>query len=139
MDADQIRSLKPELRQYLPRFDACFQRRDTRGHLPVYVEGQLSDLPRRNCEPLADAQGIPPRTLQQFLSLLDWDHGLMKTKLHQLIAAEHASPHSVGVIDETACPKKGETARVDAPPKARRSTDSEASSGPGRGSLSHGA
>ena len=108
MDADQIRLLKPELQRYLKRFDDCFERSDTRGHLPVYVEGQLSDLPRKNCEPIADAQGIPPRTLQQFLSLLDWDHGLMKTKLQQLIAAEHASAHSVGIIDETACPKKGE-------------------------------
>jgi SRSO17 transposase len=108
MDADQIRLLKPELRKYLQRFDACFKRSDTRGHLPVYVEGQLSDLPRKNCEPIADAQGIPPRTLQQFLSLLDWDHGLMKTELQQLIAEEHASPYSVGIIDETACPKKGE-------------------------------
>ena len=108
MDADQIRSLKPELRKYLERFDACFKRSDTRGHLAVYVEGQLSDLPRKNCEPIADARGLPPRTLQQFLSLLDWDQGLMKTKLQQLVAAEHASPHSVGMIDETACAKKGE-------------------------------
>jgi SRSO17 transposase len=74
----------------------------------VYVEGQLSDLPRKNCEPIADAVDIPPRTLQQFLSLLDWDHGLMKAKLQQLVANEHASPHSIGIIDETACPKKGE-------------------------------
>lgn len=108
MDADQIRALKPELRKFLRRFDDCFQRSDTRGHLPVYVEGQLSDLPRKNCEPIADAQGIPPRTLQQFLSLLDWNHGLMKTKLQRLIAAEHADAHSIGIIDETACPKKGE-------------------------------
>jgi SRSO17 transposase len=96
------------LRKYLKRFDGCFKRSDTRGHLPVYVEGQLSDLPRKNCEPIADAQGIPPRTLQQFSSLLDWNHGLMKAKLQQLVAQEHASSHSVGIIDETACPKKGE-------------------------------
>jgi SRSO17 transposase len=96
------------LRKYLGRFDDCFKRSDTRGHLSVYVQGQLSDLPRKNCEPIADAQGIPPRTLQQFLSLLDWNHELMKSKLQQLVAAEHASGHSVGIIDETACPKKGE-------------------------------
>jgi SRSO17 transposase len=76
--------------------------------LPLYVEGQLSDLPRKNCEPIADRAGIPPRTLQQFLSLLDWDHGLMKTKLQRLVATEHAGRHSIGIIDETACPKKGE-------------------------------
>jgi SRSO17 transposase len=108
MDAKQIRSLRPKLRRFLKGFADCFSRSDTRGHLPVYVEGQLSDLPRKNCEPIADAVDMPPRTLQQFLSLLDWDQALMKTKLHQLVARDHASPHSIGIIDETACPKKGE-------------------------------
>jgi SRSO17 transposase len=108
MDAKQIRSLRPKLGTFLERFDGCFSRSDTCGHLPLYVEGQLSDLPRKNCEPIADAAGIPPRTLQQFLSLLDWDHGLMKTTLQQLVATEHAGPHSIGIIDETGCPKKGE-------------------------------
>jgi len=108
MDAKQIRSLRPKLRRFLKEFADCFSRSDTRGHLPVYVEGQLSDLPRKNCEPIADAVEMPPRTLQQFLNLLDWDHALMKTKLQQLVAHEHASLHSIGIFDETACPKKGE-------------------------------
>jgi SRSO17 transposase len=108
MDAKQIRSLRPKLKSLLKRFDDCFSRSETRGHLSVYVEGQLSDLPRKNCEPIADAVSMPPRTLQQFLSLLDWDHGLMKTKLQQLVATEHSGPHSIGIIDETGCPKKGE-------------------------------
>jgi len=108
MDAKQIRSLKPKLAEFLAQFDDCFLRSDTRSHLPVYVEGQLSDLPRKNCEPIADARGIPPRTLQQFLSLLEWDHGRMKTKLQALVAREHASPRSIGIIDETGCAKKGE-------------------------------
>ena len=86
MDAVQIRSLRPLLRSFLKRFKDCFSRSDTRGHLSTYVLGQLSDLPRKNCEPIADAAEMPPRTLQQFLSLLDWDHGLMKTKLQQLVA-----------------------------------------------------
>jgi SRSO17 transposase len=112
MDAEKIRSLRPKLTKFLRRFEDCFSRSDTRGHLPVYVEGQLSDLPRKNCEPIADAVDIPPRTLQQFLSLLDWDHGLMKTKLQQLVANEHASPHSIGIIDDTACPRKVKKRRV---------------------------
>lgn len=76
MDAAQIRSLRPLLGSFLKRFKDCFSRSDTRGHLSTYVRGQLSDLPRKNCEPIADAAEMPPRTLQQFLSLLDWDHGL---------------------------------------------------------------
>lgn len=108
MDATQIRSLRPKLRSFLRQFNDCFSRDETRAHLCSYVEGQLSDLPRKSCEPIADAQGMPPRTLQQFLSLLEWDHGRAKAKLQQLVAREHASSHSIGIIDETACPKKGE-------------------------------
>lgn len=108
MDAKQIRSLRPKLKALLKRFDDCFSRSETRSHLSTYVEGQLSDLPRKSCEPIADAASMPPRTLQQFLSLLDWDHGMLKTKLQQLVASEHSGPHSIGIIDETGCPKKGE-------------------------------
>src|ERR1700686_1224408 len=99
MDAKQIRSLRPTLRRFLKEFAGCFSRSDTRGHLPVYVEGQLSDLPRKNCEPIADAVEMTRRTLHQFLNLLDWDHALMKTKLQQLVAHEHASLHSIGIFD----------------------------------------
>ena len=48
MDANQIRRLKPELSRCYREFDDCFARRDTRAHLPAYVEGQLSDLPRKS-------------------------------------------------------------------------------------------
>jgi SRSO17 transposase len=108
MDAEQIRSLRPKLKRLLKEFDDCFSRPETRGHLATYVQGQLSDLPRKNCEPIADAVGMPPRTLQQFLSLLEWDQALMKAKLQRLVARDHASSQSIGIIDETACPKKGE-------------------------------
>ena len=108
MDAKQIRSLRRKLKSLLEAFDDCFSRSETRGHLSTYVEGQLSDLPRKSCEPIADAVNMPPRTLQQFLSLLDWDHGLMKTKLQRIVATEHAGPRGIGIIDETGCPKKGE-------------------------------
>ena len=52
----------------------------------MYVQGQLSDLPRKSVEPMALAQGVPPRTLQQFLSLLDWNHERMRQRLQQIIA-----------------------------------------------------
>jgi hypothetical protein len=29
-----------------------------------------------------------------------------------LVATEHAGPHSIGIIDETGCPKKGEKTPV---------------------------
>jgi len=108
MDAQQIRQLKPKLDRYLERFADCFARQDTRGHFPVYVQGQLSDLHRKSVEPIAKEAGVPVRTLQEFLSLLKWDEERMRDRLQGIVAAEHASPHAVGVIDETSFAKQGD-------------------------------
>ena len=107
MDADEIRQMKPMLSRFLKWFDGCFSRPETRAHLPVYVEGQLSDLPRKSVEPMAVQSGVAPRTLQEFLSLLHWDEDRMCERLQQLVARDHGGPHAVGVIDETGWPKKG--------------------------------
>ena len=107
MDARQIRKLKPMLDTYLGEFDDCFGRSEPAANLRVYVNGQLSDLPRKSIEPIADRAGVPPRTLQQFLSRAAWDDLLMANRLAQIVARDHAHPMSIGIIDETSDPKKG--------------------------------
>src|SRR4051795_9294231 len=99
MDIQQIRKLKPRLREFLKRFDDCFPRKDTRAHLPVYVSGQLSDIPQKSVEPIALNAGVPPRTLQEFLSQHHWDHDRSRDDLQRAVRDEHSGPHSVGVFD----------------------------------------
>lgn len=108
MDAAKILELGPKLDDFLKRFDDCFLRRDTRAHLPVFVKGQLSDLPEKSVEPIALEAGVPPRTLQEFLSLLKWNEDRMRDRLQEIVRDEHASPHAIGIIDETSDPKKGD-------------------------------
>ena len=108
MDADQIRRLEPELVEYLDGFGDCFARRDTRAHFPVYVRGQLSELPRKSVEPIALAAGTPVRTLQEFLTHLTWNEDRMRQRVASLVATEHADDESVGLIDETGWVKKGD-------------------------------
>jgi len=108
MEADQIRGLKPMLTRYLKRFDDCFARQDTRAHMPVYVGGQLSDLPAKSCEPIALEAGVAPRTLQEFLSQHKWDESRMRDRVQELIVSDHAGPNSIGIIDETSDVKKGD-------------------------------
>ncbi len=107
MDAETILRIKPELTEYLHEYDGCFGRCNTRGHMNTYVQGQLSDLERKSVEPIADAADMSPRTLQEFLSLSNWDHDMMRDRLHQRIVRRHHDPHSVGIIDETSFVKKG--------------------------------
>jgi len=107
MDASTIMKLKPELTRFLHQFDHCFGRVTSRRYLDLYVEGQLSDLPRKSLEPMADALGVPPRNLQEFLGLYRWDEPAVRDGLQQYVARRHAHPQSVGVVDETSFVKKG--------------------------------
>jgi SRSO17 transposase len=108
MDAGQIRQLKPMFSRYLKEFDDCFDRRDTRAHFSTYVEGQLSDLAEKSCEPMALAAGIPPRNLQEFLANYKWEEDRTRNRLQRIVVREHAGPHAIGIIDETSDVKKGD-------------------------------
>jgi SRSO17 transposase len=108
MDAKQIKQLKPMLNTYLRQFDDCFGRIEPTERLKAYVTGQLSDLPRKSIEPMADAAGLPPRNLQQFLSLHKWDDMHMLDTLQQIVAHQHQHPYAMGIFDETGHPKKGD-------------------------------
>ncbi len=108
MDAKQIKQLKPMLDKYLRQFDGCFGRVEPTERLKAYVTGQLSDLQRKSIEPMADAAGLPPRNLQQFLSLHKWDEMHMLNTLQQIVANEYQHPCSIGIFDETGHPKKGD-------------------------------
>ena len=107
MDADTILRIKPELTRFLHQFDDCFGRVTTRRYLDLYIEGQLSNLPRKSIEPMADAFGEPPRNLQEFLGLFRWEESAVRDRLQQHVARRHSHPGSVGVVDETSFVKKG--------------------------------
>jgi len=77
-------------------------------HLTTYVNGQLSSLQRKSVEPMALAAGVPPRTLQNFLSVLSWNQKAVRDRVAEIICRDHAHPHAVGVIDETSDDKNGD-------------------------------
>jgi SRSO17 transposase len=108
MDVEQIHQLEPKLTAFLDQFHDCFGRKDTRAHLGVYVRGQLSDLPEKSVEPIALDADVAPRTLQEFLAQLRWPEDHLRDRLQHLVAAEHQGPHTLGIIDETSDPKKGD-------------------------------
>jgi SRSO17 transposase len=105
MDVDAIRKLQPELDRFLSRFSHCA---DSPEHVTTYVEGQLSELERKNVERIALNAGVVPRTLQEFLASYDWNHDAMRNELQRIVATEHAGPNSIGIIDETSFVKKGD-------------------------------
>jgi SRSO17 transposase len=108
MDAEQLRQLEPKLERFLGRFADCFARKDTRAPLGVYVRGQLSDLPEKSVEPIALEAGVAPRTLQEFLSQLQWHDPRLRDRVQEIVRTEHAGAHAIGIFDETSDPTKGD-------------------------------
>lgn len=108
MTGEQIASLRVSLHAHLERFRHCFGRRPTFEHLERYVCGLMSDVGRKSVEPMALAAGVPPRTLQEFLSHLSWDHDRAEATLHRLIADRPMKGRSIAVIDASGYPKRGD-------------------------------
>ena len=107
MEVADIKAIGRKLKKFLSQFDDCFGRSEPRSNLETIVQGQLSDLERKSLEPIALAAGVPPRTLQLFVSSGYWDHERMCDQLQRTVATGHAHPRSIGLIDESGNPKKG--------------------------------
>jgi len=107
MDAFEIQQVGQGIEGFLAEFSDCFGRCDTESYLAVYVRGQNSNLQRKSVEPMALEAGVPPRSLQAFLSLLQWDEERAVDRVQQIVMRDHADPFAIGTVDETGCPKKG--------------------------------
>jgi len=108
MNADQIRSLQPELAALLETFRPCFKREKTYLYWQWYMLGLMSDLKRKSIEPIALAAGVPVRTLQEFLAFFVWDDKRVDKMLQQLVMDKHGCEHAIGVIDGSGHAKQGD-------------------------------
>jgi SRSO17 transposase len=107
MTADQIRSLQPALAALLSTFRCCFVRASTFAHWERYLLGLMADLKRKSIEPIALAAGTAVRTLQEFLSTFEWDHGRVDALLAHQVMDRHGSEVGIGVFDASGHVKQG--------------------------------
>lgn len=103
----RISSIGLQLYQFLRLFSDCFARSAGRQLLGIYVQGQLSDIQRKNCEAIALTFDTPPRTLQRLLESIKWDEEKLRDRCQQIIARDHAHPQAIGLIDESGTHKSG--------------------------------
>jgi SRSO17 transposase len=113
MTEQQLADLGPALADFLGKFLFCCAYTQTFGHLTTYVQGLLSDLPRKSVEPIALRAGTPVRTLQEFLRDHAWEFAAVRDGLQRHAAgllpslANADGLGSVGLIDETSATKSG--------------------------------
>lgn len=87
MDADAMKALGPKLASFLKRFSLCGCQ-EVVAHVRTYVEGQLSELERKNVEQIALNAEVVPRTLRQFLSNYDWNDAAMRDQIAKIVTSE---------------------------------------------------
>ncbi|HEX7898117.1 MAG TPA: transposase [Planctomycetota bacterium] len=96
----------PALESFLEGFRDCALT-PTRRLIAAYLKGQLGPLPRKSVLPMARDAGIPPRTLQELLSLHRWDEERFRDLLQRRVAGRRKSGPSVGFLVDSYVPKKG--------------------------------
>jgi SRSO17 transposase len=104
---ERISSIGSLLYQFLRLFSDCFSRSAGRQLLRIYVQGQLSNIQRKNCEAIALTFNKPPRTLQRFLESIKWNEEQLRDRCQEIIARDHAHPEAIGLIDESGTHKSG--------------------------------
>ncbi len=107
MTLKQISALGRKLTLFLSLFADCFGRREARALLRVYVQGQLSNLHRKNAEAIALQSKTAPRTLQRFLESIKWDEEQLRNRCQQIVVRDHVHPESIGCVDESGTAKSG--------------------------------
>ena len=97
------RHLTSFLDQYLP----LFYRKEQAANAAVVVQGFLSDLERKTCEPIARRKGLPRKPVQFFVGAGKWDDEAVMAELARHVTRELRDPHGALILDSTTFPKKG--------------------------------
>lgn len=103
----QLEPCLENLKTFMDRYVAKFYRIEQGEHARTYMEGLLSDLPRKTIEPIATDHDEERRPLQRFVGAGLWDDEKVLSELHVEVREEIGDPQGILVLDGSGFPKKG--------------------------------
>src|SRR5438552_510706 len=103
-----VESLVAELEAYAALFTASFARADQGTWAHRYLQGLVSDHPRKSIEPMALAHGFPIRGMQAFIGESPWRTAPLVHRHQLLVAQTLGEPAAVFLVDESGMPKQGQ-------------------------------
>jgi SRSO17 transposase len=110
-----VESLVTDLAAYADAFLPDFSRKDQAPWAYRYLQGLVSDHPRKSIEPMAVAHGFPIRSMQAFIGASPW-HTAPLVQRHQLLVAQTlGEDDAVILVDESGMPKQGQHSAAVAP------------------------
>jgi SRSO17 transposase len=107
LSAGAVRGCQSRLTRFMQRYVPLFYRKEQRENAVIVVEGLISGLDRKTCEPIAREHGVHRKPIQSFVGSSTWDDEKVMSELRQHVKQELADPDAVLVIDPSAFAKKG--------------------------------
>ena len=107
LTAAAVRHCQEHLTQFLQRYLPLFYRDEQRQLATVVIQGRLSGLERKTCEPIAYLADRPRKPVQHFVGAGAWDDEAVQAELRRHVADELGDPAGVFVVDSSGFPKKG--------------------------------
>ena len=97
----------PELSEFLAPYAHYFARSETRENLERYMTGQLSDIPRKNADTIA--QSVPAtneQRLQELLTRCAWNESALNIQRVEQMRDTVGLSDGVLIFDDTGFPKQ---------------------------------
>ncbi|MGH7750431.1 MAG: IS701 family transposase, partial [Candidatus Dormibacteria bacterium] len=107
VSAQDVRGCRRRLERFLQRYLPRFYRHEQRELAQVVLQGKLSQLQRKTCEPIAYLADRQRKPLQHFVGAGLWDDEAVMAELRRHVAQEFADADAVLVLDGSGFPKKG--------------------------------
>src|SRR6266567_3915405 len=103
-----VESLVVDLATYVDTFRPDFSRKDQAPWAHRYLQGLVSDQPRKSIEPMALAHGFPIRSMQAFIGESPWVSAPLLRQHQLLVAQTLGEADAVLLVDESGMPKQGQ-------------------------------
>jgi SRSO17 transposase len=102
-----VRGCKDRLTRFMERYVPLFQRKEQGENAKIVIEGLISGLERKTCEPIAREHGVHRKPIQSFVGCSTWDDEKVMGELRRHVKEKLGDPNAVLVIDPSAFAKKG--------------------------------
>ena len=102
-----IEGVLEQVKSFLEPYFPLFHRTDMAFTAWLYLQGLLSNLPRKSAEPIAELHDLDRKVLQRFVGVSPWDDRRVRDKMVEDVSRELGDPTGVLCADPSGFPKKG--------------------------------
>src|SRR5918912_1596597 len=95
------------LREFVVPYQHALETEAGQHHMPLYLQGLLSHLPRKNAEDIATLVDVERLVLQEFIGTAPWDYRPLVHVLVGQVVKRLGEPDGIIAFDPSSFPKRG--------------------------------